>query len=678
MALNNRNEHIFRIFNRIHSRKKCLQKCVDLIYQSRFDLKYIKLQLINKCSKQAYFRGVFYMAKESETSSAVKKKKATKKKTTTQKTTRKTTAAAKKTKSPAKKTAAKKTAAKKTAAKKTTQKTTAKKNTTSKSSKVAATSTKKLSPKEILFLKFNSWTPDTPFSVSLPSSENTNHTAPPFFEGKNDSEKNRLGNLLLKKFDYELILSEGFAAMKAAEEEARRKAEEEAKRKAEEEARRKAEEEAKRKAEEEAKRKAEEEAKRKAEEEARRKAEEEAKRKAEEEAKRKAEEEAKRKAEEEAKRKAEEEAKRKAEEEAKRKAEEEAKRKAEEEAKRKAEEEAKRKAEEEARRKAEEEARRKAAEKAKLQAMMQKAEEARLAEAARKAEEEKIANLTTGEKISIAMKESKPMNKTMIYAGAFFAFIFAVLIFASASNVNNYYLKATDTGVEIWQGKFAPLGEKLILAMPGVEAPETIKSSYSKKEVYPLAFEYYVDHSKDLLDKPGIPDFEAIKTEFEKALDYATLPQQQKIVQNHLTTIDLMILTYKADVFAGGGTSEDYQKALDYLGEATRLELNPQQIKLVKEKMNTYRNAAKTTIMAETGEEEAAEEIDKLYSWKNVRREEGKTEVSEETAEKEVTAAPQESVEETDAEMAAEEAEDIEKIENIEEETTAAETPAEH
>jgi hypothetical protein len=646
MALNNRNEHIFRIFNRIHSRKKCLQKCVDLIYQSRFDLKYIKLQLINKCSKQAYFRGVFYMAKESETSSAVKKKKATKKKTTTQKTTRKTTAAAKKTKSPAKKTAAKKTAAKKTAAKKTTQKTTAKKNTTSKSSKVAATSTKKLSPKEILFLKFNSWTPDTPFSVSLPSSENTNHTAPPFFEGKNDSEKNRLGNLLLKKFDYELILSEGFAAMKAAEEEARRKAEEEAKRKAEEEARRKAEEEAKRKAEEEAKRKAEEEAKRKAEEEA--------------------------------KRKAEEEAKRKAEEEAKRKAEEEAKRKAEEEAKRKAEEEAKRKAEEEARRKAEEEARRKAAEKAKLQAMMQKAEEARLAEAARKAEEEKIANLTTGEKISIAMKESKPMNKTMIYAGAFFAFIFAVLIFASASNVNNYYLKATDTGVEIWQGKFAPLGEKLILAMPGVEAPETIKSSYSKKEVYPLAFEYYVDHSKDLLDKPGIPDFEAIKTEFEKALDYATLPQQQKIVQNHLTTIDLMILTYKADVFAGGGTSEDYQKALDYLGEATRLELNPQQIKLVKEKMNTYRNAAKTTIMAETGEEEAAEEIDKLYSWKNVRREEGKTEVSEETAEKEVTAAPQESVEETDAEMAAEEAEDIEKIENIEEETTAAETPAEH
>jgi hypothetical protein len=351
---------------------------------------------------------------------------------------------------------------------------------------------------------------------------------------------------------------------------------------------------------------------------------------------------------------------------------------AEEEARRKAEEEAKRKAEEEARRKAEEEARRKAAEKAKLQAMMQKAEEARLAEAARKAEEEKIANLTTGEKISIAMKESKPMNKTMIYAGAFFAFIFAVLIFASASNVNNYYLKATDTGVEIWQGKFAPLGEKLILAMPGVEAPETIKSSYSKKEVYPLAFEYYVDHSKDLLDKPGIPDFEAIKTEFEKALDYATLPQQQKIVQNHLTTIDLMILTYKADVFAGGGTSEDYQKALDYLGEATRLELNPQQIKLVKEKMNTYRNAAKTTIMAETGEEEAAEEIDKLYSWKNVRREEGKTEVSEETAEKEVTAAPQESVEETDAEMAAEEAEDIEKIENIEEETTAAETPAEH
>jgi hypothetical protein len=570
------------------------------------------------------FQRGFYMAKESETSSAVKKKKAAKKKTTSQKTTRKiTAAAAKKTKS-----TVKKTAAKKTAAKKTTRKTTAKKNATAKSPKAAASATKKFSPKEILFMKFNSWTPETPFSVSFPSSEPSFHTAPPFFEGKDDSEKQRLGGLLLKKFDYETILSEGLAAMKKAEEEARKKAEEEAKKKAEEEARKKAEEEAKKKAEEEARKKAEEEARKKAEEEA----------------------------------------KKKAEEEAKKKAEEEARKKAEEEARKKAEEEAKKKAEEEARKKAEEEARKKAEEKSKMQAMMQKAEETRLAEAARKAEEERIANLTTGDKISIAMKESKPMNKTMMYAGAFFAFIFAMLIFASTSNVNNYYLKTTDTGVEIWKGKFAPLGEKLILAMPGIKAPETIKSSYTKDEVYPLAFEYYIDQAKSLLDQPGIPDFETIKTKFEESLDYATLAQQRKIVKNHLTTIDLIILTYKADVFAGGGTSEDYQKALDYLGEATKLDLNEQQINLVKDKMTAYISAAKTTIVAETGEEDAAEEIDKLYSWKNVRRQEGETVVADETTEKEAVVAPQQKTVEETAE---------EKIENMEDELTP-ETPADH
>jgi hypothetical protein len=498
------------------------------------------------------FQRGFYMAKESETSSAVKKKKAAKKKTTSQKTTRKiTAAAAKKTKS-----TVKKTAAKKTAAKKTTRKTTAKKNATAKSPKAAASATKKFSPKEILFMKFNSWTPETPFSVSFPSSEPSFHTAPPFFEGKDDSEKQRLGGLLLKKFDYETILSEGLAAMKKAEEEARKKAEEEAKKKAE----------------------------------------------------------------------------------------------------------------EEARKKAEEEARKKAEEKSKMQAMMQKAEETRLAEAARKAEEERIANLTTGDKISIAMKESKPMNKTMMYAGAFFAFIFAMLIFASTSNVNNYYLKTTDTGVEIWKGKFAPLGEKLILAMPGIKAPETIKSSYTKDEVYPLAFEYYIDQAKSLLDQPGIPDFETIKTKFEESLDYATLAQQRKIVKNHLTTIDLIILTYKADVFAGGGTSEDYQKALDYLGEATKLDLNEQQINLVKDKMTAYISAAKTTIVAETGEEDAAEEIDKLYSWKNVRRQEGETVVADETTEKEAVVAPQQKTVEETAE---------EKIENMEDELTP-ETPADH
>lgn len=438
--------------------------------------------MLEKCSKQDHFRGVIYMAKESATSSAAKKKKAAKKKVTTKKTAPKTTsAAAKKAKSPAKKT---------TAAKKIT-KTTAKKKTSAGASKVAP-SAKKLSPKEILLQKFTSWKPDTFFSVPLNESEQMPYSAPPFFQGKTDLENDRLGKLLLKKFDYDSIINDGIAAMKA-EEEARRKAEEA-------------------------------------------------------------------------------------------------------------------------------EARKKAAEEAKLQKMMQKAEDARLAEAAQKAELERLANLTNREKLSLAMKESKPMNKSMIYAGAFIAFIFAVLIFASASNVNNYYLKTTEKGVEIWQGKFAPLGQKMVLSMPGVKAPETLKSSYSKDEVYPLAFQYYVNSAKRLLEFPGIPDFKKIKAEFGKAFDYATMQGEKELINDHLTTIDLMILTYKAEVFADSGTIDGFQKALDYLGEATNLELNANQIRLVEQKMNQYRDAAQTVVITENGDEKAAEEVGKLYSWKNVRR----------------------------------------------------------
>ena len=86
--------------------------------------------------------------------------------------------------------------------------------------------------------------------------------------------------------------------------------------------------------------------------------------------------------------------------------------------------------------------------------------------------------------------------------------------------------------------------------MPGVKAPETIKDLYTKDEVYPLAFKFYVDKSEKLIDVPGIPDFKAVKKNLYTALDYATTTQLKKIACDRLTGMDLLRLALERSASA--------------------------------------------------------------------------------------------------------------------------------
>ena len=181
------------------------------------------------------------------------------------------------------------------------------------------------------------------------------------------------------------------------------------------------------------------------------------------------------------------------------------------------------------------------------------------------------------------------MAKITKYLIACIVLLVAITISASFSNKNKYYIKVTDGAVEIWQGKFAPIEAGLLITLPGAQPPESIQTVYSKEEVFPFAFNYYIDRADALLDVPGMPDFEGIKLYLNKALSFGTTPDLSKAAYTRLNSIDLMILVYRADVAASKGTISGFEAALGYLNKAALLELNDSQAELIKQKIEPIR-----------------------------------------------------------------------------------------
>ena len=181
---------------------------------------------------------------------------------------------------------------------------------------------------------------------------------------------------------------------------------------------------------------------------------------------------------------------------------------------------------------------------------------------------------------------SDPMEKGMKYLAAALAVLIVLVIGSSMINQGKYYIHSTDGALEIFQGSFAPMGEKLLISLPGVQQPVKAKDIYSKTDVYPLIFNYYVEKADTLLKVPSIPDFEGIKKYLNNAMVYKTTPDSAEAVYSRLNNIDLMILLYKADVAASKPTLSDLKEAKGFLSEAGRLDLNGAKLDLIHEKMD--------------------------------------------------------------------------------------------
>ncbi len=189
------------------------------------------------------------------------------------------------------------------------------------------------------------------------------------------------------------------------------------------------------------------------------------------------------------------------------------------------------------------------------------------AEAERKAAEAKAA----AEKQEADEKKALEMKRNIIAAGAGFALILMMLIGVSLANRNNFYLKPVESGIEIQRGVFAPIGKKKYIVLQGVELQEPVQDVYSKKDVYPLIFDYYITQAESLPEAQIIPDFDKIEYNLRTALKYALTDEQRSIAKNHLNRIDFIMLVYKADIAASKSELSSLEKAINYYKKAAAL-----------------------------------------------------------------------------------------------------------
>ncbi len=208
-------------------------------------------------------------------------------------------------------------------------------------------------------------------------------------------------------------------------------------------------------------------------------------------------------------------------------------------------------------------------------------------------------------------KSAAPVDRSgqLVMFGIFgiIGVVFLLLIGASMNNTGNFYMTSQDGALTVYQGKFAPLGKRHLITLPGVALAEAPRSVYTKQDVYPLIFSFYLTKADSLLKADGFPDFDGIKDYLEKALAVAVTADAKETVYRRIDGIDILLNLYRADVAATRGTAADYREALEYLARAGRLNPDVSQASLIEQK-TAAAQVAIAALEAKAAEEAAAVE----------------------------------------------------------------------
>ncbi len=199
---------------------------------------------------------------------------------------------------------------------------------------------------------------------------------------------------------------------------------------------------------------------------------------------------------------------------------------------------------------------------------------------------------------------SDPMDKMIKLVAAGVLLIILMLVGYSFNNKGKYYIKPVEDGIEILQGRFAPMGEDVLARLIGVAPPENIKDVYKAEEVLPLVFNYYLDQADGLLNIKGIPDLKAIKGTLDKALSFALTKNERDLVKYRLTSMEKHISQYRANVVASRGTVKDVDIAIAILTDVLKLDMDEQQKGMIQNRIEYLRGYKEQLIAAEAQADE--------------------------------------------------------------------------
>jgi hypothetical protein len=180
-----------------------------------------------------------------------------------------------------------------------------------------------------------------------------------------------------------------------------------------------------------------------------------------------------------------------------------------------------------------------------------------------------------------------PFKVAVSFLALIMIILIGLLVYTSHLNTDRYYLQSHAGALEVWQGTFSPAGKKLVVIMPGIMPPDKIKPLYTRQEVYPLIFNYYLERSDALIHAPGVFDFTDVKIYLDRALTFAITDEHRRAAAIRSNRIDRVILLYKAEVAASKGSIASLQAAVGFLDQAASLEPDDIESELINKKKQT-------------------------------------------------------------------------------------------
>jgi hypothetical protein len=196
------------------------------------------------------------------------------------------------------------------------------------------------------------------------------------------------------------------------------------------------------------------------------------------------------------------------------------------------------------------------------------------------------------------MEESDPMDKFVKYAVAGFALIVLLIVVYSFANTSNFYIKPTKEGIQVLQGKFAPLGEGVLVNLPGLKPPAETKPVYTKTDVYPLIFNYYIGKADSLLEGGHFPNFDEIDAYAAKAVKYSLTKKQREAAYLRIDSLKGLIFQYRANVAIANG---DLKAAKSHLSQAKFLATDEHQRAGIEQKIQSLSKPAAEAAPAKSG-----------------------------------------------------------------------------
>ena len=153
------------------------------------------------------------------------------------------------------------------------------------------------------------------------------------------------------------------------------------------------------------------------------------------------------------------------------------------------------------------------------------------------------------------------------------ALVIAILFWASISNLDKFYFRQNDKMVELWQGRFAPMGERLVASFSDPKIIEAVpkQGTCTKKQAFSILSDSFIKLSDELLNEGETPDLKTVKSYLTHASNYAQSEPEQQAIRMRLNNIDLLVLLSKADLALSKGTLPDFEAARGYLAQTIPL-----------------------------------------------------------------------------------------------------------